>query len=61
MAIIRYPDSREELSYIEHLVWYDYPGPGTINFSANGFTNKVLFIFDITILVYHRYQFIHSD
>ena len=61
MAIIRYPDSSEELRrsvlfglIIRVLV-------RLLTFSANSFTNKVLFIFDITVLVYHRYQFIHSD
>ena len=39
------------------LVWYDCPGRGTLKtFSASSSTNKLLFIFDIIVLVYHRYQ-----
>ena len=55
MAIIRYPDSREDLfgMIIRVLVH--------LKFLANSLTSKVLFIFDITVLVHHRYQFIHSD
>ena len=32
-----------------------------LKFSASSSINKELFIFDIIVLVYHRYQFIHSD
>ena len=47
MAIIRYPDSREEL----------HRSVFKLKFSANSATNKVC-LFSISVLVYHRYQFI---
>ena len=61
MAIIRYPLSREEL---HRSVLFDMiTASGTLEkFSASEqFNKQTLFIFDIIVLVYHRYQYIHSD
>ena len=62
MAIIRYPDSREELHRSDFklfgmIVWVLVH----LKFSASSSINKELFIFDIIVLVYHRHQIFHSD
>ena len=52
LDITRYPDSRKELPY-RRLVWYDFPGAGTLkNPGWQYFNQQGLFIFDIILLVY---------
>ena len=59
MAIIRFPNSREELHRsVFKLFGMNVRVLVDLKFSASSSTNKVLFFYDIIVLVYHCYQFI---
>ena len=60
MAIIRYPDSREELHRCV-LFGMIIPVLVHLKFSACSSTNKVMFIFNIIVLVYHRLSIYLTD
>ena len=53
-TITRYPDLRRELPYT-HLVWFDCPGAGRLEFPGwpgQYFIQQGFFIFDLIVLVY---------